>query len=57
MGAYVGGGAPSGFVIESLTASRKGQEELAGAVREVKGGVEEVRSKVDRLLEQVTKVE
>lgn len=51
MAAY-GGPAPGGFLAESLAASRKVQEELAGSVREVKGGMEEVRSKVDRLLEQ-----
>jgi hypothetical protein len=42
----------SGYVLETLAAGRKGQEELAGAVREVRGGVEEVRNKVDRLLER-----
>jgi len=42
----------SGYVLETLAAGRKGQEELAGAVREVRGGVEDVRNKVDRLLER-----
>jgi hypothetical protein len=45
-------GVGSGYVLETLAAGRKGQEELAGAVREVRGGVEEVRNKVDRLLER-----
>ncbi len=42
-------GVGSGYVLETLAAGRKGQEELAGAVREVRGGVEDVRNKVDRL--------
>ena len=45
-------GMGSGYVLETLAAGRKGQEELAGAVREVRGGVEDVRNKVDRLLER-----
>jgi len=45
-------GVGSGYVLETLAAGRKGQEELAGAVREGRGGVEEVRNKVDRLLER-----
>jgi len=51
-GGGYGGGLPSGPIVETLAANRKGQEELAGAVREVKGRVEEVRGKVDRLLEE-----
>ena len=47
-----GGAGAGGAVFDALAAQRKGQEELVGAVREVRGGVEEVRVKVERLLDK-----
>ena len=47
--AGVSGASP---VMDALAAQRRGQEELEGVIREVRGGVEEVRGKVTRLLEQ-----
>ena len=47
--AGVSGASP---VMDALAAQRRGQEELEGVIREVRGGVEEMRGKVTRLLEQ-----